>query len=606
MIRQRGTIMNNCTKAAPRSPSKKPTAAPSWALFAGGGVLLILVAGIAGFTHSGVQVNQDTASISEVPLAGIQPAAFQPAEKTPATTKDAAKGSDKKPKAPAVVRPVPGAGTKQSIAGLASIIDKESQVRLDEEKVPVSPLADDAEFLRRVYLDLSGVIPPPDRVVAFLDSTDKNKRAKVIDELLADPRHGKFLAEIWTDMLIPRDSGNRRLKSEPLQEWLTAKFDKNTPWNKLVSDLVTATGAQDENGAVTFFVANPTPDKVTDHVTRLFLGVQLQCAQCHNHPFTAWKQTEYWGMAAFFMKVKTDNPNKTAKNGTSASVTEKAGGKKAKLPEGAKIVPAKFLGAEQPKLSPSQPYRPVLAKWMTSAKNPFFARAMANRMWGHFFGRGLVNPVDDMHDNNPAAHPELLSALAEQFTANNFDVNYLIRAICNSQTYQRSSRTVKGNQDDAELFSHMAIKALSPQQLYDSLTLIVGTPGKQGKQGAGKNKVAAKKGPVGPREQFINFFRTDEGADPTEYQSGIPQVLRLMNSAQLNNTSAALDRVLKGGSTPTQVVERLYLTVLSRRPTSEESTRLTSYVAKHSGTARQAYGDILWALLNCSEFALNH
>jgi hypothetical protein len=597
--------MNRYTKETQETKNPSPPR-PRWML-AGSGVLILCIAVGVGFTCSSGS-NPDTAGIAETPAGSVQLAAFQP-ETTPAKvapekdkSKEAAKGSDKKAKAPQPVRKVPGTGTKQSVAGLASIIDKEIQLRLDEEKIPSSSIADDAEFVRRIYLDLTGVIPTSEKVVAFLGSTDKNKRAKVIDELLADPRHGRYFAEMWTGMLLPRDSGNRRLKSEPLQDWLAAKFNTNTPWNQLVSELVTASGTQDKNGAVTFFVGNPTPDKVTDTVTRLFLGVQLQCAQCHNHPFTSWKQTEYWGMAAFFMKVKTDNPNKAAKQGGSLGVSEGAGGRKVKLPEGAKIVPAKFLGGEQPKLDKSEPYRPVLAKWMTSGENPFFARALANRMWYHFFGRGLVNPVDDMHDNNPASHPELLSALAEQLTANNFDENHLIRAICNSQTYQRTSRAVKANQDDSELFSHTTIKALSPEQLYDSLTLIVGAGGKQGP----KNKVGVKKGPGNPRDQFINFFRTDEGADPTEYQSGIPQALRLMNSAQMNNTSAALDRAIKGGSTPAQVIEQLYLMVLSRRPTSEETTRLAAHVAKNSGNTRQAYGDILWALLNCSEFALNH
>src|SRR5262249_40355216 len=191
-------------------------------------------------------------------------------------------------------RPTPGAGTKLDAQALAKIIDQEVASRLKEEGVKASPQADDAEFLRRAYLDLTGVIPPVEKVKAFLDSKKPDKRAKLIEELLTDPRYGKSLAEIWANSMMPRESNNRRLLTTPLQEWLTAEFNKNTPWDKLVHELITATGEQAKNGAVTYFVANPTPDKITDSVTRMFLGVRLECAQCHNHPFVSWKQDEYW------------------------------------------------------------------------------------------------------------------------------------------------------------------------------------------------------------------------------------------------------------------------------------------------------------------------
>src|SRR5581483_5588314 len=285
------------------------------------------------------------------------------------------------------------------------------------------PRADDAEFLRRAYLDLVGVIPTAEKAQAFLDSTDANKRAALIDELLADPRFGHQIAETWAGLLLPHDSNNRRLSEVPFVQWLTEHFNSNQPLNQLVKDLLVATGNQDENGAVTFYVANPTVDKMTDNVTRMFLGVQLQCAQCHNHPFTDYKQTEYWSMAAFFMKTKlTASPNAAAKKGVAPGIveTDKARGKKQQLPESAKVVPAKFLRGEQPKLVESEPYRPVLAKWVTSPDNPFFARAMVNRFWYQLFGRGLVTPVDDMHADNAPAHPELLATLTEQLKLHDF------------------------------------------------------------------------------------------------------------------------------------------------------------------------------------------
>jgi hypothetical protein len=532
------------------------------------------------------------------------------AQPAPSKQKDVVKKteSDKKAKGTQVLtHPVPGAGTTVNVAALAKIIDDEIARRLKQENVKASPKADDAEFLRRVYLDLAGVIPPPEKVKAFLDSKDPNKREKIIDELLEDAQFGKHLSEIWANLLVPTDSANRLLQTESLRKWLETAFTTNKPWNQIVDELVTASGKVDENFATTFFVANPTADKMTNQVTSLFLGVQLQCAQCHNHPFTGWKQDEYWAMAAFFKGVRTSaNPQMAAKKGIAITVTEQSGpgpgkgiGKKG-TPEGYKAVPAKFLGAGLATIPADSPARPVLSQWLTSKDNPFFARAMANRMWGQFFGRGLVNPINDMHNDNPATHPELLMALAEQFKRHDFDLKYLVKAILMSETYQRTSKPFAGNEDDTELFSRAYVKAMSPEQLYDSIAQVVGPP-----KGGGFGPPGGKKGGArSPRDQFIAFFRVDEGSDPLEYQAGIPQALRLMNSAQLNNPGKALEEALKL-QTPAEAIDYLYLSTVSRVPTAQESQRLVTYVGNQKD-ARTGYTDILWALLNSSEFTLNH
>src|SRR5262249_52606249 len=437
-------------------------------------------------------------------LAQINPALGQAqGGKKAAKKKDADRATKTAPSSITAPITVPATGTKVDAAQLAQIIDDQIQKKLDAEGMKPSPKSDDAEFLRRVYLDIVGVIPTPEKVKEFLNSKDPDKRRKVIDELLADPRFGTALAESWSSLMIPRESINVRLNTAPLQKWLADKFNANTPLDKLIYELITATGTQDENGAVTYFVGNATVDKMTGNVSRMFLGVQLQCAQCHNHPFTDWKQTEYWAMAAFFMKTRPSvNPQMAAKKGVSPAISETNAPPKGKkgggLPEGAKIVPAKFLQGEQPELNKNEPYRPVLAKWITSAKNPFFARAMVNRVWHQLMGRGIVNPVDDMHEDNPASHPELLAALEEQFKANNFDLKYLYRAICNSETYQRTSRPNNSNKDDTELFSRAAVRVLTPEQLYDSLTAVVGRKNLDRAFAAGKG-IAGRKGPATPR-----------------------------------------------------------------------------------------------------------
>jgi hypothetical protein len=503
------------------------------------------------------------------------------------------------------------AGTKLDSSALAHHIDRAIDARLQAEKVRPSPRADDAEFLRRAYLDVTGRIPPAEKVSAFLADRGPDKRAKLIDELLDSPAYGKHQADVWQALLLPRNSDNRRVMQfyPGMVRWLEDGFNSNKPWDRLVHDLVTASGEADKNGAVVYYLANPTPDKVTDNLTRLFLGVQLQCAQCHNHPFTDWKQSEYWGMAAFFTKVRmSGRPAQVARNGGTLSISEDGPGRPARLPVSAKVVPAKFLQGEQAKVGPRQPARPVLADWLTRPDNPFFARAMVNRTWAQFFGRGIVNPVDDMHDGNAPSHPELLADLARQFADGGFDLKSLIRAICNSRAYQRTSKPYANNAEAApELFARVAVKVLTPEQLYDSLTQVLGAPrAPAARQGRPAAAGAARRLAGGPRAAFVAFFGVEDGStDPTEYQAGIPQVLRLMNAPQLNN-AAMLNPLLRANKAPAQIVDHLYVATLSRHPTPQERGRCVGYVSKHRGEARQAYADVLWALLNSSEFTLNH
>ena len=495
-------------------------------------------------------------------------------------------------------------GQKIEAAALTKIINQEIAKRLEKENVKSAGNCSDEEFVRRIHLDLLGVIPTAAKVNEFLSDKSPDKRAKLVDELLTNSRFGTYLAETWVINMVPRESNNRALQQKPLEVWLADHFNQNVALDKIVYELITVTGEIDKNPAGTYFVANPTVDKITDNVTRMFLGVQLQCAQCHNHPFTDWKQTEYWAMAAFFMKTRVNgNPQQAAKKGIVLAVNEspKAPNKKNALPESAKFVPAKFLQGEQPTISTTE-MRPTLAKWMTSADNRFFARAMVNRFWYQMMGRGLVNPVDDMHDDNAASHPELLATLTEQFKLNGFDVKYLVRSICNSEVYQRSSATKDDvGSIDLDLYSRREVRVLMPEQLFDSLTTILGAGAAKVE---GKDK-AVKKGPQTPRDNFINFFRVDE-ANPLEYQSGIPQALRMMNSPFTAKSDVTAAQITAGTKTPAEAIERIYLTALSRRPTARETERLTTYINRPGSTPRTAYGDVLWALLNSSEFVLNH
>jgi hypothetical protein len=514
---------------------------------------------------------------------------------------EAAKAAEEA-KAAEAPKPAPApfvAGPAKDPAPLIRLIDSHIGQKLTTANIPPSPLCTDEEFLRRAYLDLTGVVPTAEKAKSFLDSTDPKKRAKLIDELLADPNFGKRQADVWYGLLIQRTSDNRRIDFGATRDWLAAQFNAGKPWSMIVSELVTASGTLESNPAVGFYLSNNVVDKMTDACGKLFMGQQIQCAQCHNHPFTKTKQTEYWELAAFFMKTQVGN---TKAKGADPAVNEVSGtpkrGKNAALPEAAKLLPPKFPGGSVPKVTSTEPVRPVLAKWLTAQSNPYFAKAMVNRTWFQLFGRGFVNPVDDMSPENEPTHPQLLDALAKEFADSGYDLKHLVRGVCNSQAYQRSSKATLQNKNDHELFSHMHVKVMTPEQLFDSLATVTRT-NVNGKTERTKNGIVQP----AARERFINFFLAGaDAANPTEYEAGIPQALRLMNSAATGGPNA-LRSVVTPGMKPEEAVTAIYVTALARRPTADEMKLLTGYVSKN-GAAPGTYGDILWAVLNSSEFTL--
>ena len=500
------------------------------------------------------------------------------------------------------------AAGKQDVAALAKQIDSRIQEKLAEKKITSSELCSDEEFLRRVSLDIAGVVPTIERTKAFLENKETDKRAKLIDELLATETYGRKQADIWLAKLYPKDSSVRFVQPAPFHDWLQGEFNKNTSWDKTVSTIITGTGSVDEHPEVTYFLANRTIDKLTDTTTQHFLGVRLSCAQCHNHPFTTTKQTEYWAMATFFSKVVADkagNANKGAENAQlSVKEGDKPNNKKDFFPDSAKKVSAKFYNGAEPVLDAKEPYRPELAKWMTSKNNPLFAKAMANRTWSQFFGQGIVDPVDDLIVKNKPTHPELLDELAKHFAETGFDIKYLIRGICNSRTYQRSSKPTEGNREDVEFFSHQTVRQLSAEQLFDSMSLVLNVVKPEGKGDRKSDGKPVQKGvQQTERDRFATFYMAGaEEPNPTEYEAGIPQALRIMNSK--NGPILQIARGHVASKSPADaVIEKMYLTALSRKPTSAELKRLQDY-AKQSTTQLDAYSDILWALLNSSEFTM--
>lgn len=471
---------------------------------------------------------------------------------------------------------------------VAQSIDFEVLRTLKAKKLPVSPEADDAEFLRRSFIDISGRIPTRERAVAFHDSKDPDKRRQLIDELLDSPHFGESIANEWRDLIDNSEvDGLHRKYVTPFRNWLAQGFNENRGWDRIVTDLVTAQGEADKNPATFFVLANMTmgqPDagQLTASATRLFLGIDLACARCHDHlQDNAWKHQDFWRLAAFFGHVRDDGKVGDAGMVAKAPVIiEGDGPSKGKNndgrpyyapPKGAVIdipdpkdpkkllekVEARFLNGTSPHLSSELPIRPHLAKWLTSPQNPYFARAFVNRLWYHFFGSGLVNPVDGMNATRQPSHPEVLDLLAREFVASGMDVKHLVRCICNSQTYQRTCRPLPGNRDDAEWYSHNSLRIMSPSVLRASLQIV----------GVGMDQRTARR-----YEEL--FQRAD---NPRELAYSIPHFMQLS--------------LIVAGK-PKGTTEDLYLSVLSRRPLPAELKRFSKLDPS----------DLFGALLSSAEF----
>jgi hypothetical protein len=468
--------------------------------------------------------------------------------------------------------------------------------------VPTPP-ADDAEFLRRAYLDLTGRIPRPSDVHAFLADPDPDKRAKLIDDLLDSPRYAAHFTNVWRAVLIPETAATAeaRVFQPGFEAWLKDRFRANTPFDRLVRELLTVPISADPsaptpvlrrpadpNPLAFFAVKEARPENLAATVTRTFLGLQMECAQCHDHPFAAWTRDQFWNQAAFFAGLDRNG------NGLFAPVSEAAGRTEIKVATTGRSVPAAFLDGT----APDRPSRAVFADWVTRRDNPFFARAAANRVWGHFFGLGIVDPVDDFHDDNRPTHPELLDDLAAAFADAGFDLKYLTRAIGRTKAYQRTSRRTDPSQDDPRLFARMPVKGLTGEQFFDSLSLATG-----------------HRGPAGGRDPARDRFLTQFAASgrPADPVTSVPQALALMNGSFVHDATTL-------GTSPTLVavrgtpgmdtadrVEALYLATLSRKPTDKERDRMVGFV-EQGGTDKhgERLADVFWVLLNSAEFRLNH
>jgi hypothetical protein len=519
---------------------------------------------------------------------------------------------------PAQPRPGGRAGDRlDDVATLAIKIDQRIAAGQKAREVVAAPLAPDGEFVRRIYLDLAGRIPRVSEVRAFLDDKRADKRRRLVEKLLDGANYVNHFSNVWRAHLLPQNNDMQvQFLAGQIEQWARERVRENTPYDRMVRRLITTPVAFRgavrftpgnsgiDPGVIAFFQANEMKaDNLAAATSRLFLGVKIECAQCHDHPFAKWTRKQFWEYTAFFGGIKPQRVN----GGVFSPATDDVKRHEITIPGSEKVVKAKFLDGSVPQWSDDATTRAVLAEWMTRPDNPFFARAAVNRMWEHFFGIGLVDPVDDFREENPASHPQLLDDLAQAFVAHKFDLKFLIRAITASQTYQRSSTMTDDSQEDIRAFARMPLKGLTPEQVFDSLATAVGYRGDTRAPAGFGFRVNTTRG------EILNKF-TNPVDRRTEYQTSILQALALMNGKFISDAtslarSETLAAVIDSPFMDTrQKLDTLYLAALARPMRGSEAARLIPYVSG-GGPSREpnkALADVFWVLLNSSEFILNH
>ncbi len=527
--------------------------------------------------------------------------------------------------APLVVSPQQHSTIPKREAEVSREVDRLLSAAWEREKIAPSEMSQDAEFLRRLTLDLLGRTPKAEEVTEFLHDRSSEKRRKKIEEYLANPEFAKNWAKIWTIRLLGR-SGTRRanfLLRNPLDAWLEKAFASNMKYDTLVRELIAAEGVtnKEEDGSVgyvlrwTFQAGADKAPNLAGQTIRTFMGIRLQCAQCHDHPYEKWTQQDFWGVAAYFARANAkpirgeDSKNKKKNDIVAIELNEVKRGE-VKLPNSNTIVAPKFIANVGAKSSTAASNRrATLADMVTAKENTAFSRALVNWAWFHFFGAGFVNPVDDFTTSNKPSNPEALDLLASDFAENGFDLRRLIRIITGTKAYHLSSRSSKDNLRDRTYFSKALVRPMSPEELFRSLATATGlTEFLRERQKRAKGETAERL-----LEQAMNrftfLFDNDEMTETLDFEATIGQALFLMNgnltTEMLKSRTGSLSRILTTLKQPADRVEMIYLSTVSRRPTDAEKRRFLEFV-RLQGDRDETYSDLMWVLLNSTEFFFNH
>ncbi len=502
-----------------------------------------------------------------------------------------------------VLNPKPGFAWKQ--LPQQNYIDRLIDAKLQRLKIQPTPAVDDAGFLRRVSLDLTGQLPTPQEVRAFLADRSAAKRATVIDKLIGSPAFVDHWTLKWADLL----QNNRKYLGEKgayeFREWIREAFERDRPYDQMVREMLTASGSSYENPAANFYRVTHDPKPTMEKTTQVFLGVRMVCTQCHDHPFERWTQNQYYEMSAFFSAMAVRPGYEVGEE----IVYDQRRDFDMKHPKDGRVMNPKFIlpGATPPPTDPKL-RRIAYAGWLTSRDNPFFARSTVNRVWSYFFGRGIIDPVDDIRASNPPSNPALLDALTKDFLDHNFDLRQLMRTIVNSRTYQAGVASNEWNEKDGDNFSHALPRRLSAEELMDALAEATGVRPEFPETPPDTNAEQVADPHIG-KDGFLDLFGRPprESSCECERRSdlSLPQALNLVNGRTISDAVAdsrgRIAKAVLGGRPDRELVEDLYLATMSRPPTSAELERSLKYVEGKPGRAARAQ-DLLWALVNSKPF----
>jgi len=487
-----------------------------------------------------------------------------------------------------------------------NFIDTLAFEKLLQLQILPSDLCTDTEFVRRAYLDTTGRLPQTDETLAYLNDKDQNKRAKLIDTLLESPDFAEFWTLKWSDILRANSKKLKKSGVYKFNRWVYESIRTDKPIDQFTRELLTARGSVYENPAANYWRASRDANDATETTAQLFMGIRIQCAKCHNHPFERWTQDNYYGIAAAFTRIG----RKKGSSGDDEIIYVTPSGE-IKQPRTGQTMKVHLLLTGDVDVPSDQDRRQVFADWLTKPENPFFARASVNRIWGHLMGRGLVEPVDDFRDSNPPSNAKLLGELTKQFVENKFSRKWAIRTIMNSRLYQLSSRKNKFNEDDEVYASHATTRLLSAEQLLDAICQVTEVDEKFKGVPSGTRAVSLPEPPTD--NYFLKIFGQPQremacGCERSN-ESNLSQALQMINGPVVHNKlrddKGRIAKLFKAGKSDDEIITSLYLAALSRHPVAAELAAAKKHIAA-SKERRQALEDVGWAILNSKEFLFQH
>jgi hypothetical protein len=510
---------------------------------------------------------------------------------------------------------VPRAGSGSHLAAFSStsVIDR---LVLDEWKelgVEPSDSCTDAEFIRRVSLDITGTLPAADETRDFVNDKRADKRSRLVDRLLERPEYASYFAVKWADILRNKRDGKPEAAQATYRfhDWIRESLANNVPYDQFVRSILTASGTPETSPPVLWYRKKKKTDEYVDDTAQVFLGMRLQCAKCHHHPFEVWGQDDYYGFAAFFGRVNRKILKDGRKDGLKEDVIFTGRSGSVAHPKTGRLMAPKGLGDRVVNLSPTDDPRDRLVDWMAAPSNPYFARALVNRYWAHFMGRGIIEPLDDIRLTNPPSNPELLDALADSFVKSGYDMKALIRLITTSRVYGLSSVPNESNASDRQSFARHYPRRLNAEVLLDAISQVTAAPTAYAGLPAGTRAIELPD--EGIPSSFLDAFGRPKRDTACECErasdASLGQSLMLLNSADVHAKLSApggrAERLSIDPRSDREKVDELFWDAFARPPASGESAAAVDYLSAHPDSRRAAFEDILWALLNAKEFQFN-